>query len=235
MKQAEFESKLQDKNYKEQLIIFYGDHNQKDTIKQFNLSWGNLLWFIKQEGLQKSAQERHSISASYTSKKHQESIKQLQELVPYNILIDYYQVQNHSYKECCEHFNLSSGRFAKLLASYDYHKPDDQHQIKIKESKIKNHGDATYNNRIQAQQTCIDKYGVTNPSQLVEVQQKGYQTKCLNNGEDNPNNWRKNHQTRIQNAGSLEASYSIGKQHREQTNLIKYGVSSTSSLPEIKQ
>ena len=49
---------------------------------------------------------------------------------------------------------------------------NDECRKKGEKSKLEKHGDKNYNNREQAAQTCIDKYGVDNPWKAKEVRQK---------------------------------------------------------------
>lgn len=44
-------------------------------------------------------------------------------------------------------------------------------QQKSKQTKLEKYGSTTYNNRTKAKQTCIDKYSVSNPYQISQVQQ----------------------------------------------------------------
>lgn len=83
-------------------------------------------------------------------------------------LINYYWVENHTFKECCEHFNIGQGQFARLLKHYDAKKPDKLRVDNILKSKESKYGSSTYNNREKAKATCLEKYGVDNPFKDVE-------------------------------------------------------------------
>ena len=122
----------------------------------------------------------------------------------------------------------------KLIQEYDAHKDSKTAAINCLATKEAKYGDAGYNNRAKAKATCIEKYGVENPSQVPEFTANAYATKLLNRPDD-PNNITKNFETRIINHGSIETSYILAKEHRIENNLQKYGVANTSQLPEKRK
>lgn len=58
----------------------------------------------------------------------------------------------------------------------------------------------------------------------------GWATKYSLYPQDNVNNWKKGHETRIANSGSIEASYQEGLKKHQQTMLDKYGVACSLNL-----
>ena len=87
---------------------------------------------------------------------------------------------------------------------------------KIEETNIKRYGNKTFNNRSKAEQTCLERYGVENVSQVPEVQEKFTQTIRERYGVDHPG----------QIPGIREKS--------KQTCLERYGVDSIFKLEENK-
>lgn len=62
----------------------------------------------------------------------------------------------------------------------------------------------------------------------------GLKTKQEIFGNENFNNWKKGHETRIKNSGSLEESYRIGFEKQKNTMLNKYGVECLFNDPNIE-
>lgn len=58
----------------------------------------------------------------------------------------------------------------------------------------------------------------------------GWQTKYSFYPSDNVNNWKKGHETRVKNSGSLEESYRKGLEKQQKTMLEKYGVACSLNL-----
>lgn len=78
---------------------------------------------------------------------------------------------------------------AGSLEAY-YEKSDN----KVRETKRKKYGTETYNNREQAKETCIEKYGVSHPIQNKEILEKSEKTKFERYGDKhyrNPNKTKK--------------------------------------------
>lgn len=148
-------------------------------------------------------------------------------------LFNKYIVENKSVKECCSIFNVGQSMLMRILKHYNIHKPKEAHVQNIKKSKLENFGDPNYNNCTKRTQTNLEKYGVKNQFQRVDLFPQIYQLKVDRYGTYN--NIKKNHETRIQNSGSLEASYSNQQEVYKQTCLKKYGVSNSAKIAEIKQ
>ena len=98
---------------------------------------------------------------------------------------------------------------------------------------MEKYGDSGYNNREKAKETCLEKYGVENVSQIAGVQERNSKLKKERYGS--VNNWPKGHQTRIENCGSLEESYKLTHEKITETCLKEYGVIRPISIPEIKE
>ena len=80
--------------------------------------------------------------------------------------------------------------------------------------------------------TSLAKYGVTNVGKLESGHEKARQTCLERHGSANFRNVEKHMQTRVKNAGSIEASYAKGVEVAAANNLEKYGVEWYSQLPE---
>ena len=83
--------------------------------------------------------------------------------------------------------------------------------------------------------TSLAKYGVTNVGKLESGHEKARQTCLERHGAANYRNIEKHMETRIKNAGSIEASYAKGVEVAAANNLEKYGVEWYSQLPEWEE
>lgn len=86
----------------------------------------------------------------------------------------YYNEENHSQYECAEYFNISIGMFISLLKKRNIKKDKQKHVEMIKKRKLELYGDPNYNNREGAKQTCIERYGVSNPFEDKERMKQSY-------------------------------------------------------------
>lgn len=127
----------------------------------------------------------------------------------------YYIEENHSQKECAEHFGILQRMFNKVLKYYGIHKDNSKHSELIKKSKLEKYGNENYNNREMAEKTCIEKYGVKNPFQDFERVKNGYmksfgsdhpmhddeiKTRCIKNHNYSESS-KKGRETYLQNTG----------------------------------
>ena len=110
-----------------------------------------------------------------------------------------------------ETFNITCDTLFKILDEYS----------------VKRH-DAKTNREL----TSLAKYGVTNVGKLESGHEKARQTCLERHGSANFRNVEKHMQTRVKNAGSIEASYAKGVEVAAANNLEKYGVEWYSQLPE---
>lgn len=154
------------------------------------------------------------------------------ERIDKNELINKYIVENHSVKECCNIFNVSQSTLMRILKYYEIKKPKEAHVQNIKKSKLEHFGDPNYNNHEKRTKTNIEKYGVENQFQRTDLFPYIQQLKRERYGSYN--NIKKNMETRIQNSGSLEASYSNQQKTYKQTCLARYGVSNSAKVAEVR-
>lgn len=91
-------------------------------------------------------------------------------------IIQFYEIENHTVKECLEHFNLSQTMFFRLLKYHNFKKSTNAHIEQIRKTKLERYGDANYNNREKAVETSLERYGVENPFQAEEIKEKSKQT-----------------------------------------------------------
>ena len=94
--------------------------------------------------------------------------------IDFNELLQYYDIENHSAQQTAEHFNVSVSKIMTELKKHNFHKDKNKHVANIKKTKKEHFGDENYNNRIQAKQTCLDKYNVDNPFKDVDKIKKSY-------------------------------------------------------------
>lgn len=85
------------------------------------------------------------------------------DLISKEELIYYYIIENHSQKDCLKHFNIGQGLLNSLLRKYNIRKDKTSSNELSKLTKLERYGDANYNNREKAAQTCLTAYGVDNP------------------------------------------------------------------------
>ncbi len=76
------------------------------------------------------------------------------------------EIKDKKVKTCLEHFGVENPTQATYVKE------------KSKKTKLEKYGSETYNNRDQAKDTCITRYGCTTPLQNKDVQEKAKQT-CL--------------------------------------------------------
>lgn len=216
----------------EDFKLYYFSHNQEQTKEYFNIGWTNLKNYIKYFNIVKSDEDIHKTSSKTFKEKSNDKLFKLSEQITLDAIIDYYDIQNHTYQECLEYFKISSNQFFKLLRYYNYHKSKEAHVELSKLAKLEKYGDSNFNNREKAKQTCLDKYGVDNCSKIAGAMNKAVNTKKSLYGS--VNNWQKGRLTRIQNFGNLQSSYTHCMLKKKQTCLQKYGVSNPMMTQAIK-
>lgn len=219
----ELESKFLEILSDNELLAFF---NIKPNDLTRLLYWYHLDHLIDQRG--------HLKRKAKYNLKAQEKLDTLIQLVTKDELIEYYITNNNSFESTQNYFNLTRNELLTLIKHYECKKPKTISKKLAEDTKQEKYGNSTYNNRESAKQTCLKKYGVENVAQVLDFQIKGYETKCINNGFDNPNNWKQGFNTRIQHYGSIEESYRQGASTRKELWLEKYGVSNPSKLPEVK-
>ena len=228
-------SEVKQRITREEFVGKLQELGRDETIKFFELgltNFGSLVHFYECENILKE-QAKQKRKASYELKAKQK-LDALVKLVSKEEFNEFYINQNHSYQETAKHFNITETQFFQLVDYYNCRKPKTVSTKISAETKQEKYGSSTYNNREQSIKTCYEKYGVSNPAQVTSFMNAAHETKVEHYGMDNCNNWIKNHETRIQNSGSLEESYIITTQHRQQTLLEEYGVDNAAKLDFVK-
>lgn len=111
---------------------------------------------------------------------------------------------------------------------------------KAKQTRIQNSGslEESYRASVEkARDTCMKRYGVSNPNRNEVIKEKAYNTR-ERNSSDNPNFYKdiidKTKATKIKKYGSLENANKIAKEKRAETCIKKYGVNSPLESKEIQ-
>ena len=125
-------------------------------------------------------------------------------------LYQYYIKQNHSKKDTCKHFEIAENSFNNLCQFYEI-KKDLSTQI------------------AKRKQTCLEKYGVDNPSKNIKVIDKIRDSKS---GIDEKAAYVKRKQTKLQKYGD-EKYNNIDKAQRTKTE--KYGSSKYNNREKAKE
>lgn len=205
------------------------------TIQLFELgltNFGSLVHFYECENiLEEQAKQKRKLAFEVKAK---EKFNKLCEKVSKESLKSYYIDENHSLNDTCNHFSVTEGQCLQLIKYYDLKKPKTLSKVHSAKTKEERYGNSTYNNREQAEKTCIEKYGVSNPAQVSLFMDNAQKTKVDRYGINNSNNWIKGHETRIDNSGSLEESYRVTTIHRQETLLEEYGVDNIAKLDSTK-
>ena len=221
---------------REEFVNKLTELGREETIKFFELgltNFASLVHFYECENILKE-QSKKKRKEAYEQKAKQK-ITSLINAVSKDELIEFYITQNHSYQDTAKHFNITENQLFQLIDYYSCRKPKTVSTKISAETKQEKYGSSTYNNREQAVNTCLEKYGVDNPAKVDVFMKNAYQTKVDKYGIDNSNNWVKGHETRIDNFGSLEESYRITTLHRQETLLDEYGVDNIAKLDETKE
>lgn len=134
-------------------------------------------------------------------------------------LEQYYIIENHTFKDTKEHFNLCTNTFYKLVETYSLYKPIEQMLDNVKK-------------------TNLERYGVENIRQCKEINDKIAQTNLERYGSISPFGNKevqeKTKQTFETNYGCHPRSTKEVQEKQKQTCLKKYGVDNVSKLQEIK-
>lgn len=176
-------------------------------------------------------------------------------------LYEYYIVENHTLAECCKYFSVSGETFNSLLFYYSIEKSPklrfqnrNQQQSKAKEyitnqllSSVdleelahlyldENWSYEAIKSKYNLSGYMLDKLIRENNLQKSRKQsaQLVIRTKLSTSEPGNYSNWKKGHQTRIKNSGSLEESYRNGLDKYKETCLQKYGYECAFSNPLMK-
>lgn len=220
---------------REEFISKLTELGREETLQFFNLGLANfasLVHFYECENiLEEQAKQKRKLAFEARAR---EKLAQLCDKVSAERLKNYYIDENHSLQDTCVYFSITEGECLKLIKHYQLKKPKILSKVHAEKTKQERYGDPNYNNRKQAEKTCLKKYSVDNPSRVSEFMEAAYQTKIDKYGVENSNNWIKGHETRIDNSGSLTESYRITTIHREETLLETFGVDNIAKLSETK-
>ena len=140
-------------------------------------------------------------------------------------VLEYYEIENHTIKECLTHFDISNATFIKLLRAYGIHKSKEAHTAQIKKTKLDRYGSESYNNIEKIKETNLANYGVENQFQRTELMRESYQTKL---GVDHPM-----HDDNIKQRSIENHDYTEIRAKANATNLKKYGVENTFESTEL--
>ena len=220
---------------REEFVTKLTELGREGTINFFELGLTNFASLVNFYDCRNILEEQSKQKRKETYHlKAKQKLDALVNLVSKEEFIEFYIDQNNSYQETAKHFNITETQFFQLVDYYDCRKPKTVSTIISAETKQEKYGSATYNNREQSVKTCYAKYGVSNPAQVTYFMDSAYETKVERYGSDNVNNWVKNHETRIENFGSLEESYKVTTEHRQATLLNDYGVDNAAKLDFVK-
>ena len=159
-------------------------------------------------------------------------IEKISKRISYEDIIDYYEIQNHSAKECSEYFNLLNvGEFFALLKFYNIHKSSEKRVEQIKAGKLEKYGDENYNNSSKTRKTCLEKYGVDNQ----------FKRRCVRDITESPDVRSRAKRTYIKRTGKkVWNEGEVGKQHwatgqaEKRYKTMKKNNSFNTSKPEEK-
>lgn len=124
--------------------------------------------------------------------------------IDYNLLYNYYITENHTRKETADYFHVTDASMKNTLHNYQIRKSRQQLRevrkrcskekygvpspacnpkviAKMRATKLQRYGHSGYNNIEKIRQTCREKYGVDNPSQIFWVAKKKTQKYNYNN------------------------------------------------------
>jgi len=136
---------------------------------------------------------------------------------------------------CCKicgnpvrYFNSSTKTFSEHC-SIQCSRKDNTSKTKRAETKLKKYGDAVYNNRSLAKETCLYRYGVDNAVHLEETKQKISST--LKSKSEELKSAR--HKTFDEKYGCHPQKTQSVKQKKRQRTLSKYGVEHSTQLASV--
>lgn len=144
-----------------------------------------------------------------------------------------------SIKELCKFYKVDPSTIHTRIKVWNLHRTT-EHDNKCKlagrkRTNIQNHNQPVWNNRQKAKQTCIERYGVSNPHQLDTTIQKTRQTKLSRYDNENYNNMAKNRQTCIERYG-VDSVFKLPdvKYKIKCTMLKRYGVDNGFKITQLK-
>ena len=140
---------------------------------------------------------------------------------------------NNSNKSTCNRFNINTSLLTQICRYLHIFKSKEQ----IKKIKERIYENKNWTNSIKKrEQTCLEKYGVSNQNKLKECKQKIKATKLEKYGDANYHNVDKMKQTNLEKYGSpCSFANNAVKNKIKQTNLQKYGCENPQQCLEIRQ
>lgn len=228
---ADIINRISENNFRD----IYSQYPRKETMNKLSLSFAEFDYLVKYYHAQDITTEHTKRKrAAAKQQKQNDYESSLTSRISKEQLVQYYIQENHSVQETVKLLNITEKELYDLIRIYDCKKPKTLSSDISKNTKLNKYGSKGFNNREQATKTCLDRYGVDNPSKCSDVSQRILEASINHFGEDNINNWQQNHQTRIQHYGSLAESYKQQSETYRQNCLEKYGVPNTAMLPEVK-
>jgi hypothetical protein len=142
-------------------------------------------------------------------------------------LYKYYESENHSWKECLVHFNISHAQLTSLFKLYNINKSSIKSKQLREQTKLTKYNNPRYTNEAKREQTNIKKYGVKSQWQ----RQQYIRQKCF----DKYGVYYPAQLSSITNKITNSTDYTALINKRNATCLKKYGTVNVNQLENIKQ
>lgn len=221
-KMEKFFSKIDLREFKE----YFFSHRDEETRQHFNLTHGVYNKIKKDYGLKRSVEQMNASRKSKWSNKMDDIHAEWVANIPKESLEDYFVTQNHYVDECLAYFNIPYTQFNWLCNHYEIKKPGELNNLHSRQTKLELYGDANYNNRDKAKQTCLEVYGVDNPFKDKDKIRQSYLDTY---GVDHPMKVAE-----VRQKVKDHTDYAKAHEKRKQTYLLRYGVDNPAKAPEIK-
>lgn len=197
------------------IINYYKNHSIPEVSSYFNIPADWITHFLRDKGLTRQGEERHSFIANKRKINSKKTINELkgEEITNYYL--------NHGTKATCNYFNIGLNRLYTICEEQGVKIRNKEESKQMREQTcLKHFGTKSpiENPEIwkKKEQTSLEKYGVTNIAFLPEVIEKRKQTNLKLYGNENPS-----------------ATEEI-KEKVANTNFKKFGVKSMFYLKEIQ-
>lgn len=221
-KMEKFFSKIDLREFKE----YFFSHRDEETRQHFNLTHGVYNKIKKDYGLKRSVEQMNASRKSKWSNKMDDIHAEWVANIPKESLEDYFVTQNHYVDECLAYFNIPYTQFNWLCNHYEIKKPGELNNLHSRQTKLELYGDANYNNRDKAKQTCLEVYGVDNPFKDKDKIRQSYLDTY---GVDHPMKVAE-----VRQKVKDHTDYAKAHEKRKQTYLLRYGVDNPAKAPEIQ-
>ena len=173
------EQKVQEKNkrgfvpLREEINEYYivQNHTKKESAAFFNTSETNFSRWAKKYQIFKSPEKKGVYNRIASAKRREEAFSKL------NVeeVRKYYIFECHTIQEAIKHFGVNDTYFRDFLKQYNIMKDPQQIANTIKRVTINKHGIPFYKTeetKKKTKQTCLERYGVENPSYVPDIQEK---------------------------------------------------------------